>query len=135
MATPSEYGIVEVTALLTYDQGTNKLGWQEGMRVASLAEYVIAPGIRGWALTLDPVVSVTPAVGTLVWLATSIAFGKYDARLLLVNLGGSPTVVYIVDTTTGLPVDPATVQALAPAEFFGVQLHAVTAGTTQGVAP
>jgi hypothetical protein len=134
---PSTYGVVEASALLTYEFGVPEVfGWQEGMRIASLAVVFVVPLVRGWQITFANIVNSVPAVGTLLFISTHADFAGIDAKL---RLDGFPTAsivtVYLVDTTTGLPIDPAAVRALNPAEFFAVQLHAVTAGNTSGVAP
>jgi hypothetical protein len=128
---PSQYGIVTLSALLTYDVA-GAFGFQEGMRLLAVAPKVlpVAGSPRGWELTIDPAASAAPAVGTVLMLITDVGLAKYQARFLLDLTPGGKPLVFLCDTTTGFVVDPATVAAAVPGAFFGVQIHAVSAGSS-----
>jgi hypothetical protein len=125
----SQYGVIVASALLYWDSGSNTFGAQEVMRIVSVAGQLVEPGVRGWLVTVDPTINLSPSVGVVQFISNDRTFSGIDARLL-VTFAGDPNkvLVFLVDAL-GAPVDVATVAALGPpGGFFGAQLHGVRAG-------
>jgi hypothetical protein len=62
MSDPAEFGIVAGTGFFSYDSGSDRIVYQNGMRVESVEYALVSPGIRACQVTFDETLRQTGAV-------------------------------------------------------------------------
>jgi hypothetical protein len=126
----SEFGVVEASGLLIFDPAGPAAVLQEGMRITAL-DLAVVPGVAktGFRVTFDPAVSLSPAVGVAQFLASDGSMAQYRAAIAVDLTPANRPIVYVVDGA-GNPINLSDVALAAPpGVFWGIQLHAVTAGS------
>jgi len=131
-------GLIYAGGMAVFDPagngGLGTFGYQMGGGLGTLTTQVVAPGVRGWKILLT--VAVQPGLASAQIISTSFAFAEFAPRIVVDVSGAFPgyVILYIVDGT-GTPVDPSTVSAAAPADFFAIQFFSFLAPGRGEVVP